>query len=659
MPIQRSTYVILTITFLLLTISIRGQDMRGELFVYPTSFSGSESDANVVWMLTDRGALYTAPSMRDEWTFVSLVRAPWYSDILRSRSWEGAMEFVSVTDSFLVVSQREGYDELKANRMMLLRSKDRGRSWEMIRLPHDRIVASVTADTKGRIWAACTNGDLVHSTDKGWSWTVLRSSPPDSGLMSSIMMLDSLKGVALTTHNMVAITADNWKTSRSMPAPITNYHNVRYTRKKPLRIPEVLLFNDVVYVTRPDRISYCSASDTVWHTLTPTILRLAFDRANRRAIGVTEEGAILALHSPREYDTLATHNFIRVLDPVIIDGRDVAVLIYNTLWHVANGHLTKVVMLSAENKAATPRQAMKVQGGYVGFGYDCVYFSQSGSDSTWQRKVTLQEDMWKPQLLNDSTIVMNSWIGHQQINLRTWKVSAYTHQLPITSFLNHDIKTLIVQVRYSSCFGPTADSKIEYHRFASGDLVSRWWTNSKRKIFYADTIPIAELRAGLVRFNEDPYRQISTRDLGITKVDVDSFLAERKPKDYDNDPGQRSRFDLISTRSRELFSVDSAVPFVADVDRRELRFGVNDNATTATLVNTEDDTLTIVVTNKFPYTLYPLSIWYGELQFLNFDPSLLYCIGEALPPTFENRYSFTRSSIIDYVTSHRMNDSGD
>lgn len=49
--------------------------MRGEHFVYPTSFSGSVSDTNVVWMLTDRGIIYTAPSMRDEWTFVSRVRA--------------------------------------------------------------------------------------------------------------------------------------------------------------------------------------------------------------------------------------------------------------------------------------------------------------------------------------------------------------------------------------------------------------------------------------------------------------------------------------------------------------------------------------------------------------------------------------------------------
>ncbi|MBK6760519.1 MAG: hypothetical protein IPM83_08920 [Ignavibacteria bacterium] len=649
----------LIFTLLILTMSVRSQDMRGELFVYPTSFSGSESDTNVVWMLTDRGALYTAPSMRDEWTFVSRVQVPWYSDILGSRSRKGAIEFVAVTDSLLVVLQREGYDELEAMRMTLLRSRDRGRTWEKIRLPHDTIAVSVTSDTKGRIWVACTNGDLIHSSDMGWSWTVLRSSPPDSGLMSSIMMLDSLKGVALTTHNMVAITADNWKTSRLMPAPKAYIPSVYYTRLNTFHIPEVLLLNDVVYVTRPDQICYCSASDTVWHRLTPTIFQLSFDRANRRAIGITEEGAILALHSPREYDTLATHNFIRVLDPVIIDGQDVAVLIDNTLWHVANGHLTKVVMLSAENKAATPRQVMKVQGGYVGFGYDCVYFSHSGSDSTWQRIVTLQEDMWKPRLVNDSTIVMNSWIGHQQINLRTWQVSAYTHRLPITSFLNHDIKTLTVQVRYSSCFGPSADSKITYHRFASGDLVCKGWTNSKRKIYFADTLPIAELRAGLVRFNEDPYRQVSTHDLGITKADVDSFLADRKPKDYDNDPGQRSRFDLISTRSREFFSVDSAVPFVVDVDRRELRFSINDNATIATLVNTEDDTLTIVVTNKFPYTLYPLSIWYGELQFITFDPSLLYCIGEALPPNFENRYFFTRSSIIDYVTSQRMNDSRD
>lgn len=49
--------------------------MRGELLVHPTSFSGSVSDTNVVWMLTDRGTLYTAPSLQDEWIFVSRVRA--------------------------------------------------------------------------------------------------------------------------------------------------------------------------------------------------------------------------------------------------------------------------------------------------------------------------------------------------------------------------------------------------------------------------------------------------------------------------------------------------------------------------------------------------------------------------------------------------------
>ncbi len=633
--------------------------MRGELNVWPFSFSQSQGDSGRIWMLSYQGFLYSAPSLREAWTFESRVRAPWNTDAELSETWNGSIIYVSETDSLLVVSLSDSTNDHGLEETVLLRSKDRGRSWEVIRLPNDTLIKWVTTDLKGRIWASCTNGELVHSTDEGWTWAVVRPPDADSSFVSSIMMLDSLNGVAGTSSEKLIITTDNWRSSRAIPAPRTYSPDPGWPDQKEPRIQMVLLFNNVVYAKKLDRISYCSLSDTVWHTLPHSIHRLSIDRANRRGLGVTANGAILSFHSPREFDTLGTHEYLRPDDPILIFGKDVAVLTRDGLWFVKESTLTETVLLSAENKA-TPEQQMRVKTGYIGISPRFVYYSSSGADSTWQRMVMLPDNTSQPTLLNDSVVILKSWKGYVQVNLHTWQLSAYRHHNPISSFLDHDIEKLSVQFGFRSCYEPPENSRIVFHRISSGDLVCSTWIDCTEEIQHADTISIAELRAGLDRFNEEPYRKMAIRRLGFTPIDVDSFITLGERVSFGIDPPQKTKIDSITAYLRSLPSIDSTIPFTVDIDRRKHVISTSWGSVAIEIVNANGDTLTLARRlNGSPSILYPLTVRFNQFEHEIMDPAIPYCIGQALPPTFDGRYLFHRFSIIDYLTRKRMNDFND
>jgi hypothetical protein len=172
---------------------------------------------------------------------------------------------------------------------------------------------------------------------------------------------------------------------------------------------------------------------------------------------------------------------------------------------------------------------------------------------------------------------------------------------------------------------------------------------------HADTISIAELRAGLDRFNEEPDRKMTIRQLGLTPVDIDSFIALVERVDFRVDSSERTKIDTITTYSLSLLSIDSTLAFTVDCDRRRSVISTSWVSVAITIVNSNNDTLTLGRrVNGYPYILYPLSVRCNQFEFEIMDPAIPYCIGKALPPDFEDLELFNRLSIISYLTRQRM-----
>lgn len=181
-----------------------------------------------------------------------------------------------------------------------------------------------------------------------------------------------------------------------------------------------------------------------------------------------------------------------------------------------------------------------------------------------------------------------------------------------------------------ACFGGSKRSSITFSRIPSGDLACSSWTNGTEVREYRDTITSIVLREGLDRFNEDPYRVTTIKDLGLTANDVAS--------------------------APSILALDPDTPFLSYHDKPDLKIETTSYALVSiVIVNANSDTLTIQ--HRFDNDqvfLYPLPLFYGGFHFQLADPSIVTSIGSALPPDFPGEFLFKRSAVIDLLTRRMM-----
>lgn len=648
-----STWVLLPLFLLLLVSEVSGQDMRGVLAIDSWSPSFSFSRSGRVWMMTDKGLLYSASSLNDAWTREPRVTIPDAGIRKPSSPWFGDVVYVSETDSLLIVSQGD-YFIMRDYSMRLLRSTDRGRSWSVIPLPRDSSVICIEANDQGRMWAGTAYGAILYSSDEGWTWSVVHAPSTDSSQVTSIMMTDSLHGIAGTTRDILYVTADNWKTTRVIRAPRTSDQDDDYTDPREYRIEQVFLLGRSMIVTKPYQSFYCDIDDTVWHEFAPQTDRLAYDRSSQRFLGITSKGSVVSFQPPIVVDTLVTDDYLRSNDQIIVNNTSIAILVYNTLRFVERGSLRTIVLLCNDVRAATPTRTIRLKNGVVGLDRYFVYYSSTGADSTWERKVMLPKEAWQLIALNDSVVIVGSSDGYMQVNVRTWHLSAYKPHRPISSFLAPGIAKISLAFKSEACFVKPQSSFISFSRLSSGDLACDTWTDGEEEIEYHDTISMTDLLKGFDRFNEDPYRVTTMKQLDFSAHDIDSFLVGKKRWLNEQNLSQVLRYDTISAYAHSLLTLDPDTPFLIEIDRRGSESSTNRAIVAIVIVNTKNDTLTLGKQMYGPYLMYPLPLSYSKLHFQLMDPTILYCIEKALPNGCAGKYLFARTTLVEYLVRQMM-----
>ncbi|HLP28136.1 MAG TPA: two-component regulator propeller domain-containing protein [Candidatus Didemnitutus sp.] len=616
-----STWVLLPLFLLLLVLEVSGQDMRGVLDLDSRRLSFSTSASGRVWMMTDKGLLYSARSLRDAWTREAQAIFPDVNEWGPFNLGFGDIVYVSNNDSLLIVTERDNFLMRERYSMRLLRTTDRGRTWSIVSLPNDSVVSTIVGDDRGRLWAGTAHGAIVYSSDEGWTWSVVHAPSTESGDVTSITMADSLLGIAATSRGEVYLTTDNWRTLRTFTAPTSTHpaHNKVFLLGRTMVVRT--LFNNV----------YCDIDDTVWHELTPSTDRLTYDRTTKRLLDVTPNGSVVSFRSPTVVDTLDSDADLRSNDQFVFSNTSIAIRRNSTLRFVERSPLPRTVaFLSNDVKVATPEIRKKLTNGFVGVDQYFLYYSLTGSDSTWERKVMLPQQAAQLIALNDSTVIVDLWKYYLQVNVHTWQLKPYTPMKPISAFCASDITTVTFMFKSHACFGGSKRSSITFSRIPSGDLACSSWTNGTEVREYRDTITSIVLREGLDRFNEDPYRVTTIKDLGLTANDVAS--------------------------APSILALDPDTPFLSYHDKPDLKIETTSYALVSiVIVNANSDTLTIQ--HRFDNDqvfLYPLPLFYGGFHFQLADPSIVTSIGSALPPDFPGEFLFKRSAVIDLLTRRMM-----
>lgn len=613
--------IFLPLLLLFLISDLSSQDMRGVLDLDSKRLSFSTSTSGRVWMMSNKGLLYSARSLRDAWTREAQAIFPDANEWGPFDLGFGDIVYVSNNDSLLIVTERDNFLMRERYSMRLLRTTDRGRTWSIVSLPNDSVVSTIVGDDRGRLWAGTAHGAIVHSSDEGWTWSVVHAPSTESGDVTSITMADSLFGIAATSGGEVYLTRDNWRTIRTFTAPTSTHpaHNQAFLLGRTMVVRT--LFTNV----------YCDIDDTVWHELTPSTDRLTYDRTTKRLLDVTPNGSVVSFRSPTVVDTLDSDVDLRSNDQFVFSNTSIAIRRNSTLRFIERSPLPRTVaFLSNDVNVATPEVRKKLKSGFVGVDQYFLYYSSTGADSTWERKVMLPQQAAQLIALNDSTVIVDFWKYYLEVNAHTWQLKPYTPKKPISAFCASDIATVTFKFKSHACFGGSERTSITFSRIPSGDLACSSWTSGNEVREYRDTITSTVLREGLDRFNEDPYRVITIKDLGITAKDVAS--------------------------APSILALEPDTPFLTDHDRSDAMIETTSYAdVSVVIVNANSDTITIQ--HRFDNDqvfLYPLPLYYNGFHFQLADPSIVTCIGSALPPDFPGEFLFKRSAVIDLLTRRMM-----
>lgn len=101
-------------------------------------------------------------------------------------------------------------------RGIILRSKDRGDSWEQLSSPVDVTLTGVTFSSANEGWIVGHESTILHSSDGGDNWTIKRYKPDEERFYMSVRFFTPMRGYVLATDGELWQTEDggqSWNVS--------------------------------------------------------------------------------------------------------------------------------------------------------------------------------------------------------------------------------------------------------------------------------------------------------------------------------------------------------------------------------------------------------------------------------------------------------------
>jgi photosystem II stability/assembly factor-like uncharacterized protein len=92
----------------------------------------------------------------------------------------------------------------------ILHTTDFGQSWKVMRTPEDVIMSDIVAHTPDSLWIVGEYGRMFHSIDRGGSWESLKS--PSNSSLTGVDFRDKDHGLAVGLDGVLLATSDGGKT---------------------------------------------------------------------------------------------------------------------------------------------------------------------------------------------------------------------------------------------------------------------------------------------------------------------------------------------------------------------------------------------------------------------------------------------------------------
>lgn len=184
-------------------------------------------------------------------------------------------------DTFLIAGYlTDDSDSLKPTNIVF-QTFDGGKTWKKIHFKGNAWIYNTYFQNDGKVWMGGSDEYVHYSTDYGTTWTIKQKPFNPINRVLSIYMIHSLHGIAGGRDNGLAITFDNWQTTRQIPSPLDqNKYNVTKDFVDD-KINKVQIIDSILLINQNRHIFYTKLNAVEWKTFNIPVSDFAVNKTQQ------------------------------------------------------------------------------------------------------------------------------------------------------------------------------------------------------------------------------------------------------------------------------------------------------------------------------------------------------------------------------------------
>ncbi|HYV92662.1 MAG TPA: hypothetical protein VE978_12780 [Chitinophagales bacterium] len=141
---------------------------------------------------------------------------------------------------------------------------DRGKNWKKIHFKGDAWIYDTHFEKDGKVWMGGSDEFVHYSVDYGTTWAKKPKPFNPTDRILTIYMTDSLNGIAGGLNNGLALTNDNWETTRQIPTPLDqNKFNILKNSARD-RVEKVQIVDSFILINQNEHIYFSKLKSIEW-----------------------------------------------------------------------------------------------------------------------------------------------------------------------------------------------------------------------------------------------------------------------------------------------------------------------------------------------------------------------------------------------------------
>lgn len=221
-------------------------------------------------------------------------------------------------DTILMAGYLSDFTIGNSPKNVVYRTTNGGTTWELIKFKGDAWIYNADFQKDGKIWMGGSDEFVHFSSDYGTSWSLMPKPFKPTDRVLSIYMLDSLNGVAGGLSGKLAITMDNWKTTKQIPTPLNQKKYTTSNKWVEDRIDQIQMSDSILLINQSSHVFFSNINKINWKEFNIPIYRFEINKRNK----------IIKLLSSKDEEYYIDYRFISQQSAV-----DSTIMLNDTLKH--------------------------------------------------------------------------------------------------------------------------------------------------------------------------------------------------------------------------------------------------------------------------------------------------------------------------------------